>query len=273
MRMDNYQRGSLQSVEASLPNLQELTITWCPKLKRLHLDAAWLRRLNLSGCAGLEELDCTGLSSLKELRLNLCSSLTALSSLPTSLQSLIMRMDNYQRGSLQSVEASLPNLQELTITWCPKLKRLHLDAAWLRRLNLSGCAGLEELDCTGLSSLKELRLNLCSSLTALSSLPTSLQSLIMRMDNYQRGSLQSVEASLPNLQELTITWCPKLKRLHLDAAWLRRLNLSGCAGLEELDCTGLPCLEEVHLDYCLSLKNLSVDPMKLERLSFFYELD
>ncbi|KAH7430781.1 hypothetical protein KP509_08G013900 [Ceratopteris richardii] len=249
--------GSLESVEdASLPNLRDLAITRCPKLKRLALHATSLERLDLSecaglvdlacignptsleimdlrGCEGLEDLDCKGLSSLRVLKLDGCT----VSSLPTTVESL-----SYNTGSLESVEdilqASLPNLRSLTIAYCPKLKRLALHETSLEKLDLEGCAGLEDLDCKGLSSLRFLSLDLCTSLATLSSLPTTLQSLSLRM-YYAIGSLESVEdASLPNLRDLTITRCPKLKRLALHATSLEKLDLTGCEGLEDLDCKG-----------------------------------
>ncbi|KAH6555719.1 hypothetical protein KP509_1Z233300 [Ceratopteris richardii] len=75
----------------SLPNLEELHITGCSKLKRLTLEATLLQRLELDECDGLEELDCKGLSSLRMLDLCCCESLRTLCSLPTTLQKLKLR--------------------------------------------------------------------------------------------------------------------------------------------------------------------------------------
>ncbi|KAH7430935.1 hypothetical protein KP509_08G021300 [Ceratopteris richardii] len=105
---------------------------------------------------------------------------------------------------------------------------------------------------TGLSSLRVLALDICTSLATLSSLPTTLEKLSLIMQNgslesvedaslpkMENGSLESVEdASLPNLRDLTITNCPKLKRLALHAISLEELDLWGCEGLEDLDCKG-----------------------------------
>ncbi|KAH6555002.1 hypothetical protein KP509_1Z104300 [Ceratopteris richardii] len=94
----------------------------------------------------------TGLSSLRVLNLNGCTSLATLSYLPTTLKSLSLDMnyEMYETGSLESVEdASLSNLRSLTITNCPKLKRLALHATSLKNLDLWGCEGLEDLDCKG----------------------------------------------------------------------------------------------------------------------------
>ncbi|KAH7430940.1 hypothetical protein KP509_08G021600 [Ceratopteris richardii] len=225
LSLDMYWRwtGSLESVEdASLPNLRELTITRCPKLKRLALHATSLEKLNLGVCEGLQDLDSKGLSSLRVLVLDCCTSLATLSSLPTTLKILSFKMG----CSLESVEdASLPNLRELTITRCPKLKRLALHATSLEKVNLWACEGLQDLDSKGLSSL-----------------PTTLESL--NIDDVCDGV---EDASLPNLRELTITRCPKLKRLALHATSLEKLNLWGCEGLQDLDSKGLaPKLKRAH---------------------------
>ncbi|KAH7430950.1 hypothetical protein KP509_08G021600 [Ceratopteris richardii] len=238
LSLDMYWRwtGSLESVEdASLPNLRELTITRCPKLKRLALHATSLEKLNLGVCEGLQDLDSKGLSSLRVLVLDCCTSLATLSSLPTTLKILSFKMG----CSLESVEdASLPNLRELTITRCPKLKRLALHATSLEKVNLWACEGLQDLDSKGLSSL-----------------PTTLESL--NID----------DASLPNLRELTITRCPKLKRLALHATSLEKLNLWGCEGLQDLDSKGLSSLRVLDLGGCKSLATLSSLPTTLEILS------
>ncbi|KAH7430963.1 hypothetical protein KP509_08G022600 [Ceratopteris richardii] len=263
LEMADWQPGSLESVEdASLPNLRDLTIRNCPKLKRLALHAISLKKLDLWGCDGLEDLDCKGLSSLRVLDLDICTFLATLSSLPTTLErlSLDMHSEIYEtEGSLESVEdASLPNLRDLTITSCPKLKRLALHATSLENLNLWRCEGLEDLDCKGLSSLRVLHLDDCTSLATLSSLPTTLESLSVEMYDTE-GSLESVEdASLPNLRDLTITSCPKLKRLALHAISLENLNLRECEGLEDLDCKALCSLETLGVAECTSLEKLNL---------------
>ncbi|KAH7430782.1 hypothetical protein KP509_08G014000 [Ceratopteris richardii] len=72
---------------------------------------------------------------------------------------------------------------------------------------------------TGLSSLRVLHLHRCTSLATLSSLPTTLESLSLEMN------WRLEDASLPNLRDLTITRCPKLKRLALHA--LPKVDLWG----------------------------------------------
>ncbi|KAH7430752.1 hypothetical protein KP509_08G012800 [Ceratopteris richardii] len=258
---------TLRILNASLPSLTDLSITSHHKLKTFSLHATSLQRLDLSGCEGLEDLNCQGLSSLEALILDNCITLVTLSSLPTNLRKL--SLDMWLRcGSLESVEdSSLPKLADLSIRRCPKLKRLALHATSLERLDFRGCEGLEYLDCTGLLSLEALILDDCMSVATLSSLPTSLRKLSLEI-GFRYGSLETVEdASLPNLRELTITRCPKLKRLPLHATSLERLVFRGCEGLEYLDCTGFSSLEALILHDCISLATLSSLPTTLRKLS------
>ncbi|KAH7307179.1 hypothetical protein KP509_22G048900 [Ceratopteris richardii] len=281
--------GSLESVDdAPLRNLEHVTITCCPELKSLALNATSLQRLDLSECGRLKDLDCRGLSSLQHLILDGCYSLTTLSFLPTTLRRLSLNMQREigldrgllsdMLGSLESVDdAPIPNLEDLTITCCPELKSLALNATSLQRLDLSECGRLKDLDCRGLSSLQHLILDGCYSLTTLSFLPTTLQRLSLNMQREigldrgllsdMLGSLESVDdAPLPNLEDLTITCCPELKSLALNATSLQRLDLSECGRLKDLDCRFFPSLDELILSNCTSLKTLSFLPSTLTRL-------
>ncbi|KAH6556374.1 hypothetical protein KP509_1Z184300 [Ceratopteris richardii] len=246
---------SLQTINASLPNLEILSAGQCTNLKRLPTElGACMRELDLQGCDGLEEFLPTNqasffgeLSSLEHLFfgdpffLRGCTSLETLSYLPTPLRTLSLGACN----TLQTVNASLPNLQELVAGKCTNLKRLPREhGACMRKLHLEGCDGLEELLPTNQasffgepSSLEYLsfgdffELQGCTSLETLSYLPTTLRTLRLSACS----SLQNMNASLPNLQELDAAKCTNLKRLPRElGACIRRLYLQGCDGLEEL---------------------------------------
>ncbi|KAG1368549.1 putative Disease resistance protein RGA2 [Cocos nucifera] len=61
----------------ALPNLKELTLSWCPKLRSLPSGlvhhATTLTKLQISHCDGLKEI--RGFSSIKELQISHCDSL------------------------------------------------------------------------------------------------------------------------------------------------------------------------------------------------------
>ncbi|KAH7431016.1 hypothetical protein KP509_08G025300 [Ceratopteris richardii] len=248
----------------SLPKLQHLDLTGCKGLKTLDSSIARmtdLKYLNLSECPHITRLpnDMTSVSSLQHLVLHACVSVTTLFSLPTTLRTLTLEM--------KSNESALPHLQELTITHCNKLKRLSLDAPSLQRVALQDCIGLEQLDCKGFSSLKYLDLNRCSSLTTLSSLPTTVRNLTFSGEMCVYACVEN--ASLPHLEELTINACRNLRRFSLQATSLQRLRLYGC-GLEDLETRGLSSLQLLQLYHCRTLKSLVLEETSLQVLDFLF---
>ncbi|KAH7431019.1 hypothetical protein KP509_08G025300 [Ceratopteris richardii] len=257
----------------SLPKLQHLDLTGCKGLKTLDSSIARmtdLKYLNLSECPHITRLpnDMTSVSSLQHLVLHACVSVTTLFSLPTTLRTLTLEMKSNEVCSLESLENSaLPHLQELTITHCNKLKRLSLDAPSLQRVALQDCIGLEQLDCKGFSSLKYLDLNRCSSLTTLSSLPTTVRNLTFSGEMCVYACVEN--ASLPHLEELTINACRNLRRFSLQATSLQRLRLYGC-GLEDLETRGLSSLQLLQLYHCRTLKSLVLEETSLQVLDFLF---
>ncbi|KAH7404131.1 hypothetical protein KP509_15G012100 [Ceratopteris richardii] len=273
----------LQTVNASLPKLEEFYAPGCPNLRTLPTElGACMRELSLEGCDGLSEWLATNqaalfpkLSSLELLNLQQCTSLQALSVLPTTLQTL--RLNGC--SSLQTVNGSLPKLQEFSAQGCPNLRTLPTElGACMRELWLMGCDGLSEWLATNqaalfpkLSSLELLNLQQCTSLQALSVLPTTLQTL--RLNGC--SSLQTVNGSLPKLQEFSAQGCPNLRTLPTElGACMRELWLMGCDGLSEWLATNqaalfpkLSSLEILDLRECTSLEALSVLPTTLQKLA------
>ncbi|KAH7277862.1 hypothetical protein KP509_38G012100 [Ceratopteris richardii] len=275
--------SSLQTVNAPLPNLQQLHAQQCTNLKSLPTELGGsMQELCLRGCDGLPQLlatnheSCFGeISCLEFLDLQECTSLETLSFLPATLQKLWLN----GCSSLQTINASLPNLRELYAAGCTNLKTIPTElGACMRELALKGCAGLYESLATNeasffgeLSCLAFLDLQGWTSLETLSFLPTTLQKLWL---NGCR-SLQTLNASLPNLRELHAAGCTNLKTIPTElGACMRELGLKGCAGLYEWLATNeasffgeLPCLEFLDLREWTSLETLSFLPTTLEKLS------
>ncbi|KAH7404386.1 hypothetical protein KP509_15G022500 [Ceratopteris richardii] len=274
--------NSLQTVNASLPKLQELAALECRNLRTLPTElGSFMRVLVLNGCDGLSEWLATNqpalfgdLSSLEHLDFQECTSLESLSFLPTTLQKLWL----HGCSSLQTVNASLPKLQEFTAQECRNLRKLPTElGSCMRVLALKGCDGLSEWLATNqasllgeLSSLEILDLQECTSLETLSFLPTTLQSLWLS----RCSSLQIVNASLPKLQKLAAQECRNLRTLPTElGSCMRVLALKGCDGFFESLVTNqaalfgeLSSLEHLDLQDCTSLETLSFLPTTLQKL-------
>ncbi|KAH7284941.1 hypothetical protein KP509_33G003400 [Ceratopteris richardii] len=261
---------SLESVDASLPELEELTLKGCPNLKKLPILGSSLRRLTIEQCAGrvLDDDECLELKvlpSLPKLTLESSGRMKTLS-LPQNLRTL--RLQKCDR--LENVDASLPNLEALHVRRCQKLTKLPVLGSALVRLEIRSCDGLvldgdECFELKDLRSLRELTLIYLREMKTLS-LHSNLRTLTLWMCD----SLESVDASLPELEELTLKGCPNLKKLPILGSSLRRLTIEQCAGrvLDDDECLELkvlPSLPKLTLESSGRMKTLSL-PQNLRTL-------
>ncbi|KAH7404741.1 hypothetical protein KP509_15G040800 [Ceratopteris richardii] len=201
-----------------------------------------LRHLVLGEHYGLKEVDCGGLQSLELLTVHLCYSLRTLPSVATTLRTLNLAYCE----SLESLKASssLPNLRDLRLHVCHKLK---------------------ELDCEGCGSLEHLELGVCHKLERLQmpSLPN-----LRYLELCKCYGLKEVDCGgCGSLEHLFLYDCNGLERLQMPSLPnLRHLDLRECYGLKEVDCGGLPSLQNLSVAECGSLKRISVLPRSLETL-------
>ncbi|KAH7373009.1 hypothetical protein KP509_17G032900 [Ceratopteris richardii] len=235
---------SLRTLTSLATTLRTLHLMRCESLESLKASSSLpnLQDLRLLDCDNLKELDCEGLQSLELLNLFNCKSLRTLSSLATTLRTL--RLDRCESlESLKASSSSLPNLRDLTLWRCDKLKELDCEGCHsLERLELEECDGLESLEMPSLPNLRHLKLFMC------------------RLKEVDCGGCRSLE-------HLELKECYGLESLEMPSLPnLRRLKLYACYGLKEVDCGGLPSLQTLYVFACGSLKRISVLPRSLERL-------
>ncbi|KAJ4960406.1 hypothetical protein NE237_020316 [Protea cynaroides] len=258
---------------SGLPNLEKLLLYGCKRLVEVHENIDHLSKLvhlNLTSCVSLGNLP-SGISKLVSLEsLGICYCLkleklpagignltrlrsldafrTAIEELPSSIN-LLKDLTTFkyfvpsgQRNpkSIALLSASLYgwySLNRLQLTNCHLMDVDIPDDLWklccLKSLDLSGndFCSLPSGICDQLSELETLRLNYCKSLQSLPRLPSSLCFL-------EASNCISLER-LPNLSNLK---------------HLKKLKLSGCSKLKEIEALGsLESGEEIDLYYCDNL--------------------
>ncbi|XP_031121399.1 disease resistance protein TAO1-like [Ipomoea triloba] len=110
----------------------------------------------------------------------------------------------------------MPNLKNLNLSMCEKLKEIHLSLGNLSKLDtlvLEGCCNLEKLPrfYKEMKDITHLDLTSCSSL--------------LETPNF---------AMMPNLKNLNISMCEKLKEIHPSIDYLTKLEdfyFDGCSNL------------------------------------------
>ncbi|KAH7284965.1 hypothetical protein KP509_33G004700 [Ceratopteris richardii] len=247
--------NGVRKLPGPLPNLRILEIQGCHGLEAFSTaigTSPLLQRLKLTNCARLMSLDPSigRLTDLRSLTIAMCTSMTHLSfemrnlrslreltlkslqhmktlSLPPNLRTL--RLESCD--SLESVDGSLSNLEELKLGYCRKLTRFRVLGSSLVGLAIELCPELlldddECLKWKDLRSLRELTLKSLQHMKTLS-LPPNLRTLTLESCD----SLESVDGSLPNLEELQLFYCGKLKRFPVLGSSLVRLTIDRCRKL------------------------------------------
>ncbi|CAN6446179.1 unnamed protein product [Victoria cruziana] len=240
-----------------MPNLQQLDLSGCITLEELHPSIGLLKslaHLDLSGCESLKQLpeEIYRLTSLEVLYLSGCPKITSLP-LPPDVSKVHLnklRLLNLKEcDSLTSCPdfTIMPNLQQLDFTGCGRLREVHSCIGLLKsltRLPLSGCESLEQLpgEIYQLTSLEELDLSECYKITRLPSPPEDSKVHLNKLRLLKLIGCYSLTRCpdftiMPNLQQLDLNHCYRLRELHPSIGLLNsltRLDLYGCHSLEQL---------------------------------------
>ena len=244
-----------ESIKVLQGSLILINLSGCIKLGELPLELYALKLLGtliLSGCSQIERLE-DALGELESLT-TLNADYTAITQLPSSIDQLKklkelslngckeLGKDRHDTNSDESSQVALSRTLSLAGLNCLKTLRLgycNLSDEWVPA-NLGSLSCLEEFDLQGnnfrnlhadfacLPSLQILKLDNCSELRSMCSLPNKLRSF------YARNC--TVLERTPELQE-----CSALQSLHLTNCY----NLVETPGLEELKMVGV-----IHMEMC-----------------------
>ncbi|XP_031101969.1 TMV resistance protein N-like [Ipomoea triloba] len=219
---------------AMMPNLVNLNLSGCEKLKTIHPfvgNLTKLVKLNLSGCKNLAKL--------------------------SGFNQLFVRTPNF---------AMMPNLEYLYLSKCEKLKEIHPSIGNLMQLeilNLSGCYNLEKLPNFNqeMKNITLLDLRLCSSL--LETLNFAMMPNLKYLYLSYCGKLKEIHPSIENLTKLDILkldGCSNLEKLpnfNKEMKKITRLNLRFCSSLFETpNFAMVPNLKYLYLSKCVKLKEI-----------------
>ncbi|EOA33488.1 hypothetical protein CARUB_v10019665mg [Capsella rubella] len=255
-----------------------------------------LKRMTLDNSSNLKELpNLSTATSLKELRLNGCSSLKKL---PFSIGRAINLQKLYLYGcsSLEKLPSSIvnaTNLQEIDLTQCSSLVVLPSsigNAANLQKLNLKGCSSLVKLPSSigNAANLQKLYLMGCSSLVGM---PFSIENVIVnscprvsevgcwtdakdQLDFSGYSSLLRIPSSIwnaSNLKGLDFSGCSSFVEVSASIGNLHQLvflGFKGCYKLEVLPVNvNLKSLERLDLSGCSSLRTFPEISTNIEDLN------
>ena len=186
-------------------SLTSLDVSGCAALIELNCSGNKLTRLNASDCTGLKELDCFN-NQLTNLNVSGCTALTLLHCSSNQLTSLNVSGCT----ALTTLDCSWNQLTSLNVSGCTSLTKLNCYRNQLTSLDVSGCTALTTLECP-YNQLTSLNVSGCTALTSLS-------------------------CPINNLTGLNATGCTALTDLDCSENQLTSLNVTGCTALTRLEC-------------------------------------
>ncbi|BFG41344.1 hypothetical protein CerSpe_276180 [Prunus speciosa] len=264
----NLEDWSTGNKENALPQLTKLIVKRCPKLVHIPLSLS-LRHLELRDC----NLTLVSIANLSLLSVLVIEKIPELVSLPEGLfasarLSSLKILSCPKLVSLPTEIGNLSALKSLTIGWCEELYTLPSlqNMKALESLEISDCHSLISMPdggIGGLSSLRTLSIENCSSLTSLSCSFEHLTLLEHLTIMYcpSLGSFPEGVQHLSSLRSLTILSCPWFDSLPEGLQNVRTLNC-----MEISSCPDLTALPEWFEDLD-SLRSLTIsDCPNLEQL-------
>ncbi|XP_031104021.1 disease resistance protein RPP4-like isoform X3 [Ipomoea triloba] len=247
---------------AMMPNLKELRLTNCEKLKEIHPSFGNLTELEkfyFDGCSALEKLPNINkeMKSITYLDLENCCSL--------------LKTPNF---------AMMPKLKKLRLSKCEKLKEIHPsfgNLTELEQLYFDGCSAIEKLPTISkeMKSITYLDLENCCSLLETPNFAMMLNLKELRLSNCEK--LKEIHPSFGNLMELEKLYfdgcriLEKLPTINKEMKSITYLDLENCFSLLETpNFAMMPNLKEFRLSKCEKLKEIHPfgNLRELEKLYF-----
>lgn len=256
-----YENGKLSLILGEHNMKGDIDLSGCKALVSIRCSKNQIRRLNVSDCPLLTEVECVN-TGLEELNVSGCL-------------------------SLEKLNASYNNLQNLDIGWCKTLNRLDVRECSLESLDLSECVSLQTLNCA-INRIRHLEVPHRYRLIDCFCYENEIAGNLNLSNSPQ---LQIVNCGENEITSLNVTDCPRLEWIYcysnritsLDEAIvgkekvltklycfsnrIEKLDVSGFYKLAELHCSD-NILTTLRFTGCKSLRWLYCSYNQLETLEF-----
>lgn len=246
VKFEVYYPAGLRDLSCWLAHMRHLHVHTLHNLEEFYLPN--LQTLNVSGCGDLHNLEQLGTRpTLTELDASFCSNLRSLEGIDRQFPDL-RRLDLALSGTCDSMEplAKLLGLQELGLSFCSVPNLSAVRALPLRRLDLSSCSYVKELDVlVDMLDLWELNLMNCTQVVDLTPLGFLASLRVLNLVNSRVADLSPL-AKLPQLESLNVSNCCNLKEFH-PLPHIKTLNASFCQGANSEGLLRMKTISELHL--------------------------
>ena len=262
--------GSNNFTELTIKNLyylQSVNVSNNPSMTKLDcIHNISLTSLNMTGCTGLKELNCSH-NNLTSLDVSWLTNLNDFNCSYNNLTSL----DLSGLTKLQVVQCQYNSLTSLDVSGLTNLYYLSCNDNSLESLDVSGLTNLETLSCRN-NSLKSLDVSGLTNLEDLYCYDNSLESL----DVSGLTNLEDLYCSDNSLESLNVSGLTNLKHLSCHNNGLKSLDVSGLTNLSELACND-NSLESLNVSglkmYEFYCQNNSLETLNLDNCTVSHILD
>ena len=228
-----------------------------PNLEEVILDGVAVNKLDFSGNPKLKKISLTGCDVLEEINLSKNSDLTifdcAICNFPTLDFSNCTELNDVTIGVHRLQQLIFSNNKKLTRIWChgestgqvrglsnlPKVKEIHCQDTKMKTMEINNLPSLKDLDLVG-GSIKSLKIT-------------------------NTNNLQNIDVSICKLRTLDVSTCKKLKTLDCDFNKLTELKVSGLKNLTMLSCQKNK-ITSLDVSGCKKLKKLNCRNNKMKKL-------
>ena len=251
----------------------------CAKLTKIGLHSSELKNLDLTGSSNIKSIDISGCNKLKTLK-GLESSQNSLQTVNTNNCSKLTSINCKQHSKLETLEAKNCGKLETVEVNGSQLTKLDLTGAATKSLDLSNCTKLTTIvgfdtlplqtlkaNNSGLrqiaenESLEDLEVEKCSQLTTIKGGKS-----LKKVKANNCSSLTAFETmKSDNFWYLEAKNCGKLEKVGIRARYIRQFDLSNSA-TKHLDLSNCPQLEKIGGFASLPLVSLKLHTSGLWRI-------